>query len=346
MQAAVTGSAARPSQPVLDVEELSVLFDTPRGPVTAVDGISFQVRRGETLGLIGESGCGKSLTALAVLGLTHLVRARAQARRIALLGEDLAGAPASRLRALRGRQVGMIFQEPMSSLNPVLRIGDQIAEAITQHLPVRRKQALERAASLLEQVRIPDPLRALRQYPHEMSGGMRQRVMIAMALSCEPSLLIADEPTTALDVTVQRQVFDLIDELRATRAIGVLLITHNLGVVAEYCDNAVVMYAGRAAESLPVDALFGQAQHPYTCGLLRAIPRADADGSGQRPGRALQEIAGSVPALADMPAGCRFAPRCPSALARCAAVPPLRSVAPGHSVACWNPGSAWSTNDE
>jgi len=292
--------------------------------------VAFSVRRGETLGLVGESGCGKSMTALAMMRLIPTPPGRITSGRVALEGRDLLTLDEAEMRQYRGNRISMIFQEPMTSLNPVFTIGDQIAEAVMLHRRVPRRTALERARELLEQVGIPEPGRRLREYPHRLSGGMRQRAMIAMALACEPRLLIADEPTTALDVTIQAQILDLIDELKTRTDMAVLLITHDLGVVARHSQHVAVMYAGRVVEQAPTVELFREPRHPYTRGLLGSIPA---------PGRAaerLTEIPGMVPSLADMPPGCAFAPRCPLAQARCgAAAPALTASGASRSVACF-----------
>jgi oligopeptide/dipeptide ABC transporter ATP-binding protein len=296
--------------PLLSVENLETRFPTRAGVVPAVNGVSFAIERGETLALVGESGSGKSVTALSILGLIappgHIA-----AGRILYDGKNLREISKEELRAIRGSEIAMIFQDPMTSLNPVFTIGEQIAEAIRLHTDLPRAQAWKKAVESLESVAIPDPGRRAKQYPHEMSGGMRQRVMIAMALSCEPKLLIADEPTTALDVTIQAQILELINRLRVERNLGVLLITHDLGVVAETCDRAAVMYAGKIVENAPVTRLFAEPQHPYTRGLLASVPRVG--GHADR----LSTIEGMVPKLTNLPPGCAFAPRCPEAEAKC-----------------------------
>ncbi len=313
---------------VLDVRDLRITLPTAHGPVAAVDGVGFTLDRGEVLGIVGESGCGKSLTALSLIGLLpEAARASGQIR----LGEtDLLALRPAALRRIRGGRIGMVFQDPMTALNPVMTIGAQLMEAIRQHTPLPRDAALARAEALLRLVRIADPATALASYPHHFSGGMRQRALMAIALAGAPDVLIADEPTTALDVTVQAQILDLLRDLRAELGMAVLLITHDLGVVAGNCDRVLVMYAGHIAEIADVRALFAHPAHPYTRGLMGAIPRPDA----QR----LVEIAGVVPPVSAMPAGCRFAPRCPRADSQCRAdTPPLRPRAPHHLVACWHP---------
>jgi peptide/nickel transport system ATP-binding protein len=314
--------------PVLDVAGLTVTLATDRGPVRPVDGIGFSLAPGRTLALVGESGCGKSLTALALMGLLPPGAETGGAIRFA--GQDLVGLDAEGRRRLRGREMAMIFQEPMTSLNPAFTAGEQVAEALRLHAALAPAAAFDRAVALLDRVRIPDAARRARQYPHQLSGGMRQRVMIAMALACRPRLLIADEPTTALDVTVQAQILALMDELKAETGTAVLLITHDLGVVADHADEVVVMYAGRVAERAPAADLFARPEHPYTIGLLGARPPL-AGGAAR-----LASIRGTVPELRALPPGCRFAPRCPFAEPRCeAAPPPLTGHASGHLAACW-----------
>jgi oligopeptide/dipeptide ABC transporter ATP-binding protein len=311
--------------------------------VPAVDGVSLSIPRGGAVGLVGESGCGKSVTAMSVLGLVASP-GRIERGQILLEVEgrplELVGLSESRLRGVRGGRVGMIFQEPMTSLNPVFTIGSQVAEAVRLHRPVTAEAARARALELFRLVRIADPERRLDEYPHQLSGGMRQRVMIAMALACEPDLVIADEPTTALDVTIQAQILDLLADLRRRLGTAILLITHDLGVVAETCDDVAVMYAGRIVEQAPADVLFARPLHPYTIGLLAARPDLEATHHGRRP--ALKTIPGMVPPPQLFPAGCRFHPRCSHARAvgggdgpACAAaVPDLREIEPGHFVRC------------
>jgi peptide/nickel transport system ATP-binding protein len=320
---------------VLEVRDLTTQFFTADGIVHAVDGVSFDLEAGETLGLVGESGCGKSVTALSVLGLIAPETGRIVGGSIRFGGRELVGLPAEAMRELRGHKIAMVFQEPMTSLNPVLTIGTQIAESVVRHMRVSRRAARNRAREMLEFVRLPDAARRLDDYPHRLSGGMRQRVMIAMALACNPEVLIADEPTTALDVTTQAQILDLMLELKEKLGTAIILITHDLGVVAETCERVIVMYAGRMVEEAPAAALFARPMHPYTRGLLRALPRTDADGeqAGARP--RLAEIPGTVPALTRRIDGCAFAPRCSYAVERCRAAPPLSGVEPRHPVACW-----------
>jgi peptide/nickel transport system ATP-binding protein len=307
----------------LEVEGLCIDFHTERGVVRAVDGLSFAVAPGRTLAIVGESGCGKSATALSILGL--LAENAEVSGRLTLAGQALTP---ERQRSARGRDLAMIFQEPMTSLNPAFTAGEQVAEALRLHEGLNARDAMDRAVAMLERVRIPEAARRARQYPHQLSGGMRQRVMIAIALACKPRLLIADEPTTALDVTVQAQILALLDELKRETGTAVVLITHDLGVVRDHADEVVVMYAGRLAERAPAAELFARPEHPYTIGLLGAAPRLDS-----RRAR-LASIEGTVPDLRAPPPGCRFAPRCPFAIAACDAPPPLAEVTPGHRVAC------------
>jgi peptide/nickel transport system ATP-binding protein len=315
---------------LLDVQDLSVRFDTDEGSVHAVDKLSFRVEPGEVLGVVGESGCGKSVTFMALMRLlpeTAVVSGHAT-----FDGRDLLRASSSQLRAIRGREVAFVFQEPMTSLNPAFKVGNQIGEVLRRHLGLSRADARERTIDLLRLVRIPAAERRVDEYPHQLSGGMRQRVMIAMALACDPKLLIADEPTTALDVTIQAGILDLMRDIRERLGTAIVLITHNLGVVADVADRVIVMYAGRKAEEAPVHALFARPQHPYTNGLLAAVPRP---GLSDR----LREIPGRVPSLAELPTACAFAPRCPRAdeLSR-TVVPELREIEPAHLVACFHPG--------
>jgi peptide/nickel transport system ATP-binding protein len=324
------------AQPLLDVSELSVRFETDEGTVHAVDRMSFSLAQGEVLGIVGESGCGKSVTVLSMLRL--LPPSAVISGRVLFDGEDLLQARPSRLRRIRGGEISFVFQEPMTSLNPVFTIGRQIGEVLRKHLGLSRAQAGARTIELLELVRIPAASRRLSEYPHQLSGGMRQRVMIAMALACDPKVLIADEPTTALDVTIQAGILDLLRDLRGRLGTAIVLITHNLGVVADIADRVIVMYAGRKAEEAPVHELYAHPQHPYTIGLLGAIPRPAETAEGESR-RRLREIPGRVPSLAELPRYCAFAPRCPRAdeLTR-SQVPPLREVRPDHVVACFHPG--------
>ncbi len=329
------------SAPLLSVSDLRVYFDTDAGPVRAVDGISFEIRSGETLALVGESGCGKSVSAMAILRLIATPPGRFASGSIHFHGEDLLRVDDARIRAVRGAEIAMIFQEPMTSLNPVYTIGDQIVEAIELHQGLEREEAREHARLALARVGIPLPERRLDEYPHQMSGGMRQRAMIAMALACNPKLLIADEPTTALDVTIQAQILDLLRDLRRDYGMSILLITHDLGVVAEMAHRVVVMYAGKIAETAPVGALFERPRHPYTAGLFHSIPKLHKREDRLRP------IEGVVPDALSMPPGCRFHPRCPFAMDICRREEPQLKPPGGEGVdrlaACWlierNPGA-------
>jgi oligopeptide/dipeptide ABC transporter ATP-binding protein len=322
------------TDPVLQVDRLGLEVRVGDGFHPLVRELSFDVHAGETLAIVGESGCGKSLTALALMGLLPPRAVRAASGRILFDGRDLLQTPEHELCALRGNRMAMIFQEPMSSLNPVLTVGWQVAETVRVHRGVSQAEAWRAAIEALERVRLPDAARRAQQYPHQLSGGMRQRVMIAMALVCRPQLLIADEPTTALDVTIQAQILALLDELRQELGTAIVLITHDLGVVCETADRVLVLYAGRRAEQATVPQLFDNPSHPYTQGLLDSMPRrAAAQGTAR-----LREIAGTVPTPDRLPRGCAFSERCPRALARCAGqVPADRALAPGHHIACWNP---------
>ena len=318
------------SQPLLDIDNLSVSFRTDRGVVRAVDAVSLRVAAGETLAIVGESGSGKSVTALSILRLLGDAGA-IDAGRIVFDGQDLLALDKRAIRAIRGDRIAMIFQEPMSSLNPVLTVGKQVAEPIRLHRNASWRDAYARAAQLLERVRIPDAASRLGDYPHQFSGGMRQRVMIAMALACRPQLIIADEPTTALDVTVQAQILELLKELTREADSALILITHDLGVVARYADRVAVMYAGRIVETAPARTLYATPAHPYTQGLMASIPGIDGE-----VGARLPTIDGQPPDLARLPPGCPFAPRCRHAHAPClAAPPPLEAVAGAHLVACY-----------
>ncbi len=315
---------------LLEVRDLKTLFRVEGREIAAVDGISFALDAGRTLGIVGESGCGKSVTALSIMGLVPQPPGRIAEGEILFEGVDLLTLPPAAMRELRGNRIGMIFQEPMTSLNPAFTVGEQIVEVIERHRPGRRAEAKARAIEMLRQVRIPSPEARYDEYPHRLSGGMRQRVMIAMALACGPRLLIADEPTTALDVTIQAQILDLMRVLREETGTAIVLITHDLGVVAEVADDVVVMYAGRIVERAPVAALFAHPQHPYTIGLLGSIPRLDLDQDR------LAAIEGQVPGPESNVRGCRFHPRCPFAIERCRRdEPPQVEVAPGHWAACW-----------
>ena len=322
---------------LLEVERLKTYFFTRDGVVRAVDGVSFSVGRGETLCIVGESGCGKSVTSLSILRLIASPPGRTVEGRVLFEGRDLLALPEAEMRKIRGDAISMIFQEPMTSLNPVLTIGHQIAEALVLHRGLSRDAADTRAVEMLRLVRMPEPERRVRQYPHELSGGMRQRVMIAMALACEPRLLIADEPTTALDVTIQAQILDLMREVKERTGAAIMLITHDLGVVAEMAQRVIVMYAGRKVEEASVIDLFARPRHPYTRGLLDSIPKLGASGGNvSTADRRLAEIAGTVPALSEIIVGCAFAPRCIYAVERCRVeYPPLEKKAPNHWAACW-----------
>ena len=329
---------AASTDPVLEVRDLSVLFGGRHGVLRAVDGISFQLNRGETLGIVGESGCGKSVTALSILRLIPTPPGRIAGGSIRFEGRELTTLAEGEMRRIRGNQISMIFQEPMTSLNPVLTIGRQIAETIMLHQGLSRAAALDRAVEMLELVRMPDAGDQIRRYPHALSGGMRQRVMIAMALSCNPKVLIADEPTTALDVTIQAQILALIHELKEKLDAAVILITHDLGVIADIAERVIVMYAGRKVEESTVEALFAAPRHPYTEGLMGSVPRLPEVGEAvdDGPGGRLAEIPGMVPRPEEMPAGCAFAPRCDLATERCRErSPTLEEKAPAQWAACW-----------
>ena len=314
---------------LLSIEDLRTVFRTPAGEIAAVDGVSLSVQRGKTLGIVGESGCGKSVLSLSAMRLVP-PPGRIASGRIMFDGQNLLDLPDDGMRALRGRRIAMIFQEPMTSLNPVFTVGDQITDAMRAHERGASSASLKaRAIAALDRVRIPAPTRRFDEYPHQMSGGMRQRVMIAMALACEPDLLIADEPTTALDVTVQAQILDLLRDLQQQTGMAIILITHDLGVVAEMADEVAVMYAGRVVERTTAKAIFDDPQHPYTLGLLGSIPKLDENSTR------LLAIEGAVPPPFALPTGCRFHPRCVFANAACAATDPaLRAIGPAHQVAC------------
>jgi len=320
----------RPASALLEVRGLRTLFSGERGEVRAVDGVDFSLQRGRTLGIVGESGCGKSVTALSIMGLVPQPPGRIAGGEVLFEGEDLLRAPPRRLRDLRGDQLSMIFQEPMSSLNPAFPAGEQVAEVLLRHRAVSKNEAKDQAVEMLRRVRIPSPEIRARDYPHQLSGGMRQRVMIAMALACNPKLLIADEPTTALDVTIQAQILELMRALRAELGTAIILITHDLGVVAELADDVIVMYAGKVVERCAVPELFSEPQHPYSIGLLGSIPLLHLEQER------LSAIEGFVPDAAAMPEGCRFHPRCPFSIEKCRREePPLAQILSGHFVACW-----------
>ena len=315
---------------LLEVKDLRTRFSTDDGDFFAVDGVSFAVEPGKTLGVVGESGCGKSVTSLSIMGLVPSPAGRIAGGSIRFEGRELVGASARAMQDLRGNGIAMIFQEPMSSLNPAFTVGEQIVEGLLRHRAIGRAEASARAIEMLRKVRIPAPEQRFHEHPHKLSGGMRQRVMIAMALACEPRLLIADEPTTALDVTIQAQILELMRTLQRETGTAIILITHDLGVVAEVADDVVVMYAGRVVEQAPVAALFEAPQHPYTVGLLGSIPRLDAQRTR------LASIEGQVPNPLRLKSGCSFAERCPFADTRCRAeAPALREVGASHRSACW-----------
>ncbi|MDO8975484.1 ABC transporter ATP-binding protein [Reyranella sp.] len=323
---------------LLEVSDLGTWFYTRQGIVKAVDGVDFEVAAGETLAIVGESGCGKSMTALSLMRLIPDPPGRIVSGSIKLAGRDLLKISEEEMRDVRGNEISMIFQEPMTSLNPVMTIGKQISEALILHRDMDRRQAMKRAIEMLELVRIPEPVQRAKEYPHQLSGGMRQRAMIAMALACNPKVLIADEPTTALDVTIQAQILELIVELQREFSAAVLLITHDLGVVAETAHRVIVMYAGRKVEEATVGELFAKPLHPYTVGLMNSIPRLDLmRGQTDRTNERLQEIPGIVPPLFDLPPGCAFAPRCSRADEKCRSErPAYEEKQPGHWAACWH----------
>ncbi|UCA12361.1 ABC transporter ATP-binding protein [Aeromonas enteropelogenes] len=325
------GHEGQRQAPILEVRDLEVEFAVDDGKIKVLDGVSFQVAPGETLGIVGESGCGKSVTSLAIMGLLPKPHGQVVAGSIRFQGEELLSLPPDQMYRVRGNRISMIFQEPMTALNPVQTVGDQLMEVFSLHRPDYSKaQRREAAIAMLQKVGIPEPAQRFAAYPHNLSGGMRQRVMIAMALACEPDLLICDEPTTALDVTIQAQILDLMNELQAQTGMAIIFITHDLGVVAELCDEVVVMYAGRAVEQADVFELFDQPRHPYTHGLMASIPRLE-----DTPKSLLKTIKGQVPALHEMPAGCRFSNRCPHATALCVeTIPVTESLTERHAVAC------------
>ena len=320
--------------PLLEVEGLEVEFSTRQGVARVLDGVALSLEPGRTLGIVGESGCGKSMTALSIMRLVPVPPGRIGAGAVRLKGEDLLQASEKRMREVRGKDISMIFQEPMTSLNPVYSIGDQIAETVRLHEGIGRRESLDRAVEMLKAVHIPAAERRVREFPHQMSGGMRQRVMIAMALACRPSVLIADEPTTALDVTVQAQVFDLLKELQEKTGTAIILITHDMGAIAEMADRVMVMYAGRIVEEASTEEILDSPRHPYTQGLISCVPHMEDEPPPER--AALTEIPGVVPALTDLGAGCSFAPRCAHAMDRCrSAAPEPFQAGKDHRVACW-----------
>ena len=316
---------------LLEVKQLRTeFFSSKTSSVTAVNEISFSIGKGEILGLVGESGCGKSVTSLSIMGLLTATSGKVTKGEVLFEGKDLLKISEKEMREIRGGAMSMIFQEPMSSLNPAMRIDKQMIEGIRLHTDLSKEEARKRAAEILAQVGIPDPERVLKNYPHQLSGGMSQRVMIAMAMSCQPKLLIADEPTTALDVTIQAQILDLMKKIQEEKGMSILMITHDLGVVAEMCTRAIVMYAGEIVEEAPIDELFNAPQHPYTKGLIASVPKL---GSGVK---VLPSIPGSVPDLSSLPSGCRFAPRCKYATEKCrAGKPELFEVGENHYSRCW-----------
>ena len=330
----MSATAAQAQDTILEIRDLKTYFYTPEGVVRAVDGVTYSLKAGETLGVVGESGCGKTVTALSILRLIPEPPGKIFGGGIFFEGRDLTQISARELRKVRGNRSAMIFQEPMTSLNPVFTIGFQIAEAIMLHQGLSKKEAMDKAADMLDHVGIPLPRQRVREYPHQLSGGMRQRAMIAMALSCNPQILLADEPTTALDVTIQAQILDLMMKLKEEMGTAIILITHNLGLVAEQCARIVVMYAGKVVEEASAEELFGNPLHPYTAGLLRSLPKLKLSGAkGDRV--RLQEIPGIVPALNRLPTGCSFNPRCTQVMDKCKEIEPeLKEVSPGHFVRC------------
>ena len=320
------------SEPLLDIRGLKTHFATDDGWVRAVDGVDIAIGAGETVGIVGESGCGKTVTAMSVLKLLPMPPGRIVEGQILWQGRDLVPLGKEAMNEIRAKEIGFVFQEPMTSLNPVYSVGEQIAEVVRRHEGLGRRASMGRAADMLDLVKIPGPSTRVNEYPHQLSGGMRQRVVIAMALALNPKLVIADEPTTALDVTIQAQILDLLLDMKQRLGMAVMLITHAMGVVAETTQRVVVMYAGKVVEEAPVRELFANPRHPYTQGLIRSIPRLDRGGQAKQ---RLEAIPGAVPNMLFPPPGCRFAPRCKFATAEClTGIPPLREVAPGHKVAC------------
>jgi len=332
----LTSAAAKAGDPLLEVDGLSVSFHLLEGVVPAVAGVDLVVNQGEVLGIVGESGCGKSVTAKSVMRLIPCPPGRIDSGRVLFQGSDLLELSEAEMAGIRGDKISMIFQEPMTSLNPAFTVGDQIAEVFRFHRGTKKKEAFELAVEELKRVEIPDPGKRARSYPHQLSGGMRQRAMIAIALACRPRILIADEPTTALDVTIQAQILHLIRQLQAEIGMSVMLITHNLGLVAAMADRLVIMYAGRVVEEGPVEDIFADHFHPYTHGLLRSVPRLD------RPAEELMEIKGTVPKLTELPAGCPFSNRCQQVMDRCRRhAPEFKEVGPGHRSRCWLERMPW-----
>jgi peptide/nickel transport system ATP-binding protein len=320
------------SEPLLEIRGLKTHFSTDNGIVRAVDGVDIAIGRGETVGVVGESGCGKTVTAMSILKLIAMPPGRIVEGQILFEGRDLIPLENDELDEIRTKHIAMVFQEPMTSLNPVYTIGDQIGEGVRKHEKLSRRAALDKTIEMLRLVQIPNAEKRVNDYPHQFSGGMRQRVMIAMALSCDPKLLIADEPTTALDVTIQAQILELLSDMKSRFGMAVMLITHAMGVVAETAQRVVVMYAGRVIEEAPVDTLFANPRHPYTQGLIRSIPHIDRAATSKK---RLEAIPGVVPSLITPPPGCRFAPRCRYVMPACRlAMPPLRDLGGGHKVAC------------
>ncbi|KAF0182836.1 MAG: peptide/nickel transport system ATP-binding protein [Nitrospirae bacterium] len=325
----ITATNDQHASPLLDVQDLSVRFSTSEAKFEVVSHVSFSIKKGEVFGLVGESGCGKSITALSILGIQPQQAVREGS--IVFNGQDLLKLSEDEMRSVCGKNIGMVFQEPMTSLNPVLTVGYQVAEALLAHFSIPKKEALARAVELLRSVKMPSPELRVRDYPHQMSGGMRQRVMIAMAIACNPALLIADEPTTALDVTIQHQILKLMQEMRQDRGMALLLITHDLSIVSEHADRVAIMYAGRIMEHAPVRGLFAEPLHPYTIGLLQSLPRSR--------GAALKPIPGFVPPSDNLPPGCTFSDRCFACIDACgAAEPALREIRPDHFVRCIRAG--------
>jgi oligopeptide/dipeptide ABC transporter ATP-binding protein len=323
------------SDVILELRDLKTHFHTPDGVVKAVDGVTYSLNAGETLGVVGESGCGKSVTALSILRLIPEPPGQISGEGIFFEGKDLTKMNTKELRHIRGNEISMIFQEPMTSLNPVFTVGFQIAEAVMLHQELGKKDAYDKAVEMLDLVGIPLPRQRVREYPHQLSGGMRQRVMIAMALSCNPRILLADEPTTALDVTIQAQILDLMSKLKDELGTAIIMITHDLGLIAETCKRVVVMYAGKVVEEASVEEIFANPMHPYTIGLLGSIPKLRTSSAAAEQGR-LEEIPGIVPSLHRLPTGCTFNPRCPKVFGMCAeSEPELKELSPGHFARCF-----------
>ena len=327
------------SENLIEVKKLVTQFSGKNGPVTAVDGVSFHVKRGETLGIVGESGCGKSVTSMSILRLIPKQTGKIASGEILFEGRDLAKLSEKEMRQIRGNEIAMIFQDSMTGLNPVMTIGKQLVETITAHSKMDKKEAWARAEEMLTKVGIPSPAQRLKEFPHQLSGGMRQRVMIAMALCCNPAMLICDEPTTALDVTIQAQILDLINELKEKTGTSVMMITHDLGVIAEVADDVMVMYAGKVVEHASCDQIFDKPMHPYTDGLMKCIPKLDDDDTKE-----LSVIKGMVPSFDDMPAGCAFCPRCPQAREICRQKLPELVEAEGRMVRCFKYTKEWEEN--